>query len=48
MGFAIDPMFGGFLTTYVSWRMIFENEFLIVLVILFFSYYIKNSGPAIE
>ncbi|MDR0901087.1 MAG: MFS transporter [Methanobrevibacter sp.] len=48
MGSAIGPIFGGFFTTYLSWRMIFGSEFLIVLIILFFSYYITSSKPTIK
>ncbi|MBZ9571149.1 MFS transporter [Methanobrevibacter sp. TMH8] len=48
MGSAVGPIFGGFFTSYISWRMIFGSEFLIVLLILFFSYYIKSSKPSIK
>ncbi|MCL2115351.1 MAG: MFS transporter [Methanobrevibacter sp.] len=48
MGAAVGPLFGGFFTSFISWRMIFGSEFLIVLVILFFSYYIKSSKPSIK
>lgn len=48
MGAAIGPIVGGFFTSYVSWRMIFGSEFLLVILILLFSYYIKNSKPTIK
>jgi EmrB/QacA subfamily drug resistance transporter len=37
IGLIIGPMFGGVLTTYLSWRFIFLSEFLITLIIIFFS-----------
>ncbi|MDR0912669.1 MAG: MFS transporter [Methanobrevibacter sp.] len=48
MGSAIGPIFGGFFTTYLSWRMIFGSEFIIVILILLFSKYISNSKSTIK
>nr|WP_302579196.1 MFS transporter [Methanobrevibacter arboriphilus] len=48
MGSAVGPIFGGFFTNFLSWRMIFGSEFLIVIIILFYSYYIKDSESILK
>lgn len=48
MGSAIGPIFGGFFTSYLSWRFIFGSEFLIVLAIILFSYYIPDSKSKLK
>ncbi|MEA4957589.1 putative multidrug resistance protein MdtD [bioreactor metagenome] len=48
MGSAVGPIFGGFFTNFVSWRMIFGSEFIVVLIIIFYSYYIKDSKSILK
>lgn len=42
---AIGPLFGGVVTTFLSWRFGFVLELLIVVFIFLFSYKIKNFKP---
>jgi len=48
IGAAIGPLFGGFLTTFLSWRWGFGIELLIVLVILLFSRHLKSFPPSMK
>jgi EmrB/QacA subfamily drug resistance transporter len=45
---AIGPLFGGFLTTFFSWRWGFGLELLIILTILAYSGHIKYFKPIME
>lgn len=40
---AIGPLFGGWVTTNLSWRWGFGSEIIIVILILTFAYLIKES-----
>lgn len=42
-GAAFGPIVGGFLTTYFSWRWAFRLELIVVLVIIIFSYMLKEQ-----
>ena len=42
-GAAFGPIVGGFLTTYYSWRWAFRLELIVVLVIIIFSYLLKEQ-----
>ena len=44
-GAAFGPIVGGFLTTYYSWRWAFRLELVVVLVIIIFSYLLKERKP---
>lgn len=44
-GAAFGPIVGGFLTTYYSWRWAFRLELLVVLLIIIFSYLLKEQKP---
>ncbi len=42
---AIGPMFGGFVTTFLSWRFGFAFELAVIIIIFAFSKNIKNFKP---
>lgn len=48
IGAAIGPLFGGFLTTFLSWRWGFGIELIIVLIILLFSRELKPFPPSMK
>lgn len=48
MAAAIGPLFGGFLTTFFSWRYGFGIEVLIAIIILIYSRKITESAPILQ
>ena len=42
---AIGPMFGGFVTTFLSWRFGFAFELAVIIIIFAYSKNIKNFKP---
>ena len=48
VGAAVGPLFGGFLTTFLSWRWGFGIELVIVLIILIFSRHLKPFPPSMK
>jgi MFS family permease len=42
---AVGPLFGGFFTSYLSWRLVFAGEVLIVLAILVLTRRIEDEPP---
>jgi EmrB/QacA subfamily drug resistance transporter len=43
---AVGPLIGGFCTTYLSWRVVFAGEVVVVLVILLLTRRIADAPPA--
>lgn len=48
MGAAIGPIIGGVFTTYLSWRLVFGSEIIIVVVIFLLRHYLSESKPALK
>ncbi len=48
MGAAIGPIIGGIFTTYLTWRLVFGSELLIVVVIFLFRHYFTESIPTLK
>ncbi len=48
MGAAIGPIIGGIFTTYLTWRLVFGSEILIVVIIFLFRYYLTESKPTLK
>jgi EmrB/QacA subfamily drug resistance transporter len=48
MGAAIGPIVGGLFTTFLTWRLVFGSEILIVLVIFLFRHYLTESKPSLK
>jgi MFS family permease len=48
VGAAIGPLFGGFLTTFLSWRWGFGIELIIVMIILIFSRHLRSFPPSMQ
>jgi EmrB/QacA subfamily drug resistance transporter len=48
MGAAIGPIIGGIFTTYLTWRLVFGSEILIVAIIFLFRYYLTESTPTLK
>jgi len=48
MGAALGPIIGGFFTTYLSWRLVFGSEILIVVIILLLRGYLTESKPPLK
>lgn len=48
MAAAIGPLFGGFLTTFFSWRYGFGIEIIIAIIILLYSRKIPSSPPTLK
>ncbi|MGW2649413.1 MFS transporter [Streptomyces sp. NPDC001393] len=47
-GIAVGPLLGGWVTTYLTWRLVFAGEVVVVLVVLLFHRVIKEAertGP---
>ncbi|MEU6658049.1 MFS transporter [Streptomyces sp. NPDC046821] len=42
-GIAVGPLLGGWVTTYLTWRLVFAGEVVVVLVVLIFRGVIKES-----
>ncbi|WP_367319364.1 MFS transporter [Streptomyces sp. HUAS ZL42] len=50
-GIAVGPLLGGWVTTYLTWRLVFLGEVVVVVVVLFFHRVIKESartGPRLR
>lgn len=47
-GSALGPIFGGFMTTYFSWRLAFGSELIFVILIFLFSGIIKETKDNVE
>lgn len=45
---AIGPLFGGFVTTFLSWRWGFAFELAVIIIIFAFSKNIKNFKPSLK
>jgi EmrB/QacA subfamily drug resistance transporter len=48
MGAAIGPIVGGFFTTYLTWRLVFGSEILIVIIIFLLRHYLLESTPTLK
>ena len=48
VGAAVGPIIGGIFTTYLTWRLVFGSEVLIVLVILLLRHYLSESKPTLK
>ena len=48
VGAAVGPIIGGIFTTYLTWRLVFGSEVIIVLVILLLRNYITESIPTLK
>jgi EmrB/QacA subfamily drug resistance transporter len=46
-GAAIGPIIGGFFTTYVTWRLVFGSEIIIVIAVLLLRSRLSESQPAL-
>ena len=46
-GAAIGPIIGGFFTTYLTWRLVFASEILLVIAILLFRSRLSESKPSL-
>ncbi|GAA2991803.1 MFS transporter [Streptomyces lactacystinicus] len=44
-GIAVGPLLGGWLTTYLTWRLVFAGEVVLVVVILFLMRWIERQPP---
>ena len=50
-GIAVGPLLGGWVTTYLTWRLVFAGEVVVVAVILFFIGWIQDhprAGPPVH
>ena len=45
-GIAVGPLLGGWVTTYLTWRLVFVGEVVVVLVMLLFRRVIAESEPS--
>ncbi|MGY1782215.1 MFS transporter [Geodermatophilus sp. SYSU D01036] len=45
-GIAVGPLLGGWVTTYLSWRLVFAGEVVVVLLILAVLRWIEDTPPA--
>jgi len=48
MGAALGPIIGGIFTTYLTWRLVFGLEILIVIIIFLFRSYLTESIPTLK
>ena len=48
MGAAIGPIVGGLFTTYLTWRLVFGSEILIVAIIFLLRHYLTESVPTLK
>lgn len=48
MGAAVGPIVGGFFTSFLTWRLVFGSELVIIAAILIFRYYISESTPTLK
>ena len=48
VGAAVGPIIGGIFTTYLTWRLVFGSEVVIVLVIFLLRGYITESVPTLK
>lgn len=48
MGAAVGPIVGGIFTTYLSWRLVFGMELVIVFIILFLRNRLSESTPTLK
>lgn len=48
MGAALGPIIGGIFTTYLTWRLVFGVEILIVIIIFLFKSYLTESIPTLK
>jgi MFS family permease len=48
MGAAIGPIIGGIFTTFLSWRLVFGSEIVIVAIIFFLRHYLSESTPTLK
>ncbi|MEV7062833.1 MFS transporter [Streptomyces collinus] len=44
-GIAVGPLLGGWMTTYLTWRLVFAGEVLVVVVVLLFRRLIPRTAP---
>ena len=47
-GTAVGPIVGGFFTTYLTWRLVFASEIVLVIVILLLRSRLSESEPSLE
>ncbi|MEU5099673.1 MFS transporter [Streptomyces sp. NPDC020996] len=45
-GIAVGPLLGGWVTTYLTWRLVFAGEVLVVIAVLCFRKAITESAPS--
>jgi EmrB/QacA subfamily drug resistance transporter len=48
VGAAVGPIIGGIFTTYLTWRLVFGSELVIVAVILILRHYLTESKPTLK
>ncbi len=48
MGAAIGPIIGGIFTTFLSWRLVFGSEIVIVAIIFLLRHYLSESTPTLK
>ncbi len=48
MGAAIGPIVGGLFTTYLTWRLVFGSEIVIVAIIFLLRHYLTESVPTLK
>ena len=48
MGAAVGPIIGGIFTTYLTWRLVFGSELVIVVIIFLFRNYLTESKPTLK
>jgi len=47
-GTAVGPIVGGFFTTYLTWRLVFASEIILVIVILLLRSRLSESEPSLK
>ncbi|RJS48840.1 MAG: MFS transporter [Methanobacterium sp.] len=48
IGAAVGPIVGGFFTSFITWRLVFGSEIVIVAAILIFRSYLSESKPSLK
>ena len=48
VGAAVGPIIGGIFTTYLTWRLVFGSEVVIVAIIFLLRHYLTESTPTLK